>query len=396
VYWFEIFECVRKISLIGLPVFFAPGTMPQLILGLMICFLSFGAYMALGPFTLAKHDYVSQLAQLQIFFTLLSGVVFNTQESDNPESKLFAIILMAICAVPPGVTAFLVSPLSKYVLDDEKRAKTRKMVLKLRKKANIHLQVLSAKLRHRGKWAYDKDDARHFKNNMFRRKSIENKGDGRRASEIHKDEFENSGPQVTEVSSIKTNAMMGLRLKSRLKGGKGKAQMDKSSIQALAGKAAVEIPVDTTQKASLPGSPARVMPTVTPPHHPGPYTPMSSSKVTIEDVASPRSPASLPFSPQKEPQPLTEGSPGVKSVTTTQRQPLTEVAAGIGVSPTDLVAWNRGRFPALSTESLVSAQTSLAYLKDDNGKPAAAEVTQVHSFCASSGSESEGPSTTEM
>ena len=86
-YWFEIFECVRKISLIGLPVFFESGSTSQLILGLLICtarwvsspkyavsicssrlrasrcagFLSFGAYMMLSPYTKEKHDYVSQV-----------------------------------------------------------------------------------------------------------------------------------------------------------------------------------------------------------------------------------------------------------------------------------------------------------------------------------------------
>ena len=73
-FWFEIFECGRKIALIGVPVFFAPGTMPQLILGLLICFISFGLYMMFSPYLEDKHDYVSQICQLQIFFALLSGV----------------------------------------------------------------------------------------------------------------------------------------------------------------------------------------------------------------------------------------------------------------------------------------------------------------------------------
>ena len=86
-FWFEIFECARKISLIGLPVFFDSGSTSQLILGLLICtarwvsspkyavcicssrlrasrcagFLSFGAYMMLSPYIKEKHDYVSQV-----------------------------------------------------------------------------------------------------------------------------------------------------------------------------------------------------------------------------------------------------------------------------------------------------------------------------------------------
>ena len=48
-YGFEIFECIRKIALIGLPIFFSPGTPGQLILGLVICFLSYGAYCVFSP-----------------------------------------------------------------------------------------------------------------------------------------------------------------------------------------------------------------------------------------------------------------------------------------------------------------------------------------------------------
>eukprot|EP00966_Prymnesium_polylepis_P074962 1738943-Prymnesium_polylepis.1 len=39
-YWFELFECFRKIVLVCLPVFFSPGSAGQLILGLVICFLT--------------------------------------------------------------------------------------------------------------------------------------------------------------------------------------------------------------------------------------------------------------------------------------------------------------------------------------------------------------------
>jgi hypothetical protein len=39
-YWFEIFECGRKVALVCLPVFFSPGSPGQLILGLVICFIT--------------------------------------------------------------------------------------------------------------------------------------------------------------------------------------------------------------------------------------------------------------------------------------------------------------------------------------------------------------------
>ena len=49
VYWFEVFECVRKISLVGLLIFVEHGSATQLIFGLLICFFSFGMYVSYEP-----------------------------------------------------------------------------------------------------------------------------------------------------------------------------------------------------------------------------------------------------------------------------------------------------------------------------------------------------------
>ena len=45
--------------------------------------------------------------------------------------------------------------------------------------------------------------------------------------------------------------------------------------------------------------------------------------------------------------------------TTTSRVSVAALAARLLVSPEDLVAWNRGRFPSLSTRSLFAANTVL-------------------------------------
>ena len=56
---------------IGLPVFFMPGSMEQLVLGLFVCFASFGLYMMFAPYRLDRTDHLSQVCQVVIFFTLL-------------------------------------------------------------------------------------------------------------------------------------------------------------------------------------------------------------------------------------------------------------------------------------------------------------------------------------
>ena len=49
-WWFEIFECVRKLAVACLPVFFQPsGSSTQLIYGLMVCFICFGVGLPRRP-----------------------------------------------------------------------------------------------------------------------------------------------------------------------------------------------------------------------------------------------------------------------------------------------------------------------------------------------------------
>ena len=73
--WFEIFESVRKVLLVGVPACFPDrGGDSQLIFGLMVCFLSFGAYMLYAPFVDPSDDQLSQLAQVQIFLSMIASI----------------------------------------------------------------------------------------------------------------------------------------------------------------------------------------------------------------------------------------------------------------------------------------------------------------------------------
>ncbi|KOO29948.1 cytadherence high molecular weight protein 2 [Chrysochromulina tobinii] len=110
-YWFEIFECLRKITLIGLPIFFPPGSPPQLIFGLIICFLSYGAYCVCSPYIRDDDDFLAQVAQVIIFFSLVSSVVTNA----FPEDPLMRVLLPALLAVPVILTFIFETPLLEFL-----------------------------------------------------------------------------------------------------------------------------------------------------------------------------------------------------------------------------------------------------------------------------------------
>ena len=75
-YAFEIFECARKLLLVGVPVFFEAGGVGQATFGLFICFLSFGIYIAYRPHSDWGNNVLSQLCQVQqhrLFSAHVSG-----------------------------------------------------------------------------------------------------------------------------------------------------------------------------------------------------------------------------------------------------------------------------------------------------------------------------------
>ena len=56
-YWFEIFETIRKVLLVGVPaVGFEPGGALQLFWGLLVCFITFGMYMMVSRRALSTVD----------------------------------------------------------------------------------------------------------------------------------------------------------------------------------------------------------------------------------------------------------------------------------------------------------------------------------------------------
>ena len=113
--WFEIFECVRKLAVACLPVFFQPsGSASQLLFGLMVCFLAFGAYVHFDPFEDRGNDAVARLCQVQIFFSLLSSVALSFGEDENAGSYIDVLLVM-LWFLPVTLAVVLESPLKQVV-----------------------------------------------------------------------------------------------------------------------------------------------------------------------------------------------------------------------------------------------------------------------------------------
>ena len=80
------------------PVFFQPsGSDSQLIYGLMICFVSFGAYVHFDPYEDRGNDAVARLCQMQIFFSLLASVALTSASEENAGSNMDILLVVLYC-----------------------------------------------------------------------------------------------------------------------------------------------------------------------------------------------------------------------------------------------------------------------------------------------------------
>ena len=85
-YWFELFETLRKVLLVGIPSTFPErGGTAQLFWGLLVTALT-GTVLALySPYANSRDNLLAQFAQLQVFLTLLSSLALRA----SPPSKVY-------------------------------------------------------------------------------------------------------------------------------------------------------------------------------------------------------------------------------------------------------------------------------------------------------------------
>ena len=115
-YWFEVFECVRKVALIGLPIAFETGSILQHQFGLLVSFITFGCFLSYKPFIDPIDNQLEVLCQLAIFVAMLTGIVLRT--NIDGFALQVASGVMHTCALGPAIAIFIVgSPLYQVLTE---------------------------------------------------------------------------------------------------------------------------------------------------------------------------------------------------------------------------------------------------------------------------------------
>eukprot|EP00519_Triparma_laevis_P010158 CAMPEP_0182519262 /NCGR_PEP_ID=MMETSP1321-20130603/45006_1 /TAXON_ID=91990 /ORGANISM="Bolidomonas sp., Strain RCC1657" /LENGTH=877 /DNA_ID=CAMNT_0024727231 /DNA_START=138 /DNA_END=2771 /DNA_ORIENTATION=+ len=86
-WWFEIFECVRRLSMTGMLVFVDPGSPTQIVIAILNSVISIVMYSHLLPFEKNSDDNLAVVSSWSIFFTLFGAFMVRTNV-DNHENTI--------------------------------------------------------------------------------------------------------------------------------------------------------------------------------------------------------------------------------------------------------------------------------------------------------------------
>jgi len=138
VYHFELIDCARKLAIVCMPVFFKPsGSVSQLIFGLVVCFVTFAAYIYYAPYVSGDDNRLAQLCQVQIFFSLLSAIALKYDDETIEDPTNFDMLLSALTFAPIVLTVLLETPLNKCIGAEARAAQYASLLQMLTRKNQV-------------------------------------------------------------------------------------------------------------------------------------------------------------------------------------------------------------------------------------------------------------------
>ncbi|GMI01305.1 hypothetical protein TrLO_g1117 [Triparma laevis f. longispina] len=117
-WWFEIYECFRRLSFSGMLVFLNPGSAPQLCSSIILALISSLMYAYYKPFEKSEENTLAQVSTISIFLTLLAGIMISLKDKLAEEnSEALGILLVFVNTLILGMVGigFMYKPMFKAV-----------------------------------------------------------------------------------------------------------------------------------------------------------------------------------------------------------------------------------------------------------------------------------------
>jgi hypothetical protein len=121
VWWFEVFETMRRLTLTGGQVFLAPGTEAQIILNIIICIGSMRVYAEYTPFKSSANNSLAETAQWQLFATMLAALMIRVDAvgEDGYSKAAFDFFLAFFQFLAPALLIFQLVTQAKTLAQGE-------------------------------------------------------------------------------------------------------------------------------------------------------------------------------------------------------------------------------------------------------------------------------------
>ncbi|GMH70463.1 hypothetical protein TL16_g05416 [Triparma laevis f. inornata] len=104
IWWFEIFECFRRLSLTAGLIMLRPGTAIQISTSMVLCLISMRVYAYAQPYISDRDDILAEIMQWQIFFTMFGSLLMKVDLTDEGADKdMFGTLLLFVNAVGPSM-----------------------------------------------------------------------------------------------------------------------------------------------------------------------------------------------------------------------------------------------------------------------------------------------------
>jgi len=102
-YWFETFECLRKLSLTGITIFFAKGSVMQLVVALVLCVFLSWIFHNKKPYRADDDDVLASICQGAVFIVIVARIVIQNREIAENQPPWFWVIEFV-------ASAFMIAP----------------------------------------------------------------------------------------------------------------------------------------------------------------------------------------------------------------------------------------------------------------------------------------------
>ena len=107
-WWFEVFECARRLMLTGGTVFVLEGSATQIAFGILVAVASLSVYTSVRPYEDDTDLHLAVFAQAAVFLTLLQGLLLKTNVADDDGYSNEAVAV-ALIAMNSAVLIFAVT-----------------------------------------------------------------------------------------------------------------------------------------------------------------------------------------------------------------------------------------------------------------------------------------------